>query len=138
MKKTIMSLYRILLLWLKSSEWKRYNELLEQIKKMNELKGKKISDRTIIRYLNNLYHDKKLEKKADVNRVTWYRPDRTEYARARIHEFADSAKPRITINSVEVVDFFNLEGVGGVDRVLKVIKQFNEGKEPWTKKKGEK
>lgn len=138
MKKTIKSLYRILLLWLKPSEWKQHRELLNQIKKMDELRGKKITDRTIMRYLRDLYHDEQLEKKVDMNRNTWYRPDMTEYSRARIHEFANTAKPRITINSVEVIDFINLEGIGGMDRIHEVIHQFNEGKEPWTKKKGEK
>jgi hypothetical protein len=75
--------------------------------------------------------NKQLERWEDKDRSTYYRPTQDGYARAIIREYADKPMPfKLLIDSSEVVNFFNLEGVGGVERILEVVRQWKEGKEP--------
>lgn len=136
-RKSKLSGGKILTLWpYGNTDWKQYHVLRDEIKKRFPEESK-VDEKTIMRWLQELCQDNQLEKREDKNRRTYYRPTPEGYARAVLHEFADSATPRATIDSAEITNFFNIEGVGGVERILEIMRQLKEGKEPWTKKKGE-
>ncbi|MEM4679565.1 MAG: hypothetical protein QXL98_01360 [Thermofilaceae archaeon] len=64
---------KLALLWQNNTnEWKRYHEIRNHLKSFPEFK--KISERTIIRYINQLCTEGFLEKRIELTHRTWYKP----------------------------------------------------------------
>ena len=72
-KQSKISVDRLLQLWSREDEWKRYHVVRDDIRKrFPELKN--VSDRTIMRYLSLAVDLKILEKRIEKDHSTWYKP----------------------------------------------------------------
>jgi hypothetical protein len=82
-------------------EWKQYNTIRNHLRQ--HLKNKKISDRTIIRYINQLVNDAKyLEKRIEPNHRTWYRPNQELFTKHEIKNNIDSLPLVITQENLKI------------------------------------
>jgi len=87
----------------KPNEWKRYHTLRNYLKQFPEFK--KLSERTIMRYISQLVENGFLEKRVELNHQTWYKPKITEFYKVSLKDRIDKINNR---NLLQTLDNFSL------------------------------
>jgi hypothetical protein len=81
-------------------EWKQYNTIRNHLRQ--HFKNKEISERTLIRYINQLVTTNYLEKRIELNHRTWYRPNEELFTKHQIKNNVDALPLVITQQNLKI------------------------------------
>lgn len=125
-------------LWFKNpEEWKQYHVIRDFLKQLPEFK--KLSERTIMRYLSRLVETGFLEKKVELSHRTWYKPKPVKFRKAVLKERIDGIDDQKLLQVLDNFSLFFLAEYYEIEKKqkdlpenLKVVKAFEAARKQMT------